>query len=988
MSYAPEININLKNNRLDEMFLNLSDNPYSQENKDFKSSLCMVYELFDEEFKDTFIKNVTPLRNTNFYIFKEGNSYKFFITPENNFDFYAKSKGSLFRFKEIQQEISGQHEYGYVVSPEIIWEYFLGLDELYDKDTTSNSFNYLALFSNVLSKLIEKCYFIPKVLHHSITFRINYELFYINEKVANIIEKLKNFSEDEYFLNIDKTEALNFLINDFINYTIFTFLKAKTTNFAEYKSAIYFIKNIEHKNSARGNNLAQCIDEWLDEIYIAKYEIAPKFIIEKIDNETFSMSIHAQNKQGEQLSLNEINNSEKPFGKDKQYVINILEKQIAYVVQYYPQLEDAYNNCENMTLDLNDVYSIMSKTSYYFQKAGIEVVIPPEFDNIIIPRASINALIKEKRKDDIVNFLNSDTSSTINLNDIFNFSYQIAIGDDKVSIQEFEELTKNAIGLISYKNMYVYVDKDTKEDLSKKFKEIKVDEMSKMELLHSSLSGKIGEYDFDFDAAYTRVLQDITNPKEIELPTTLKGELRPYQLTGFKWLYTNALKGFGSCIADDMGLGKTVQVISLIVKMKEEKRLKKPVLVICPTTLIGNWRKELQTFAPNITVSTYHGLERELDTTTDVIITTYTILRLDKEKLIKTKWGMVIIDEAQNIKNSDTSQTKAVKELKTDFRVAMTGTPVENRLNELWSIFDFINKGYLGSLRNFQKSYSTPIEKFKEYTRASRLKLAVSPFILRRLKTDKSVIADLPEKMVLDDYCYLTKSQAALYEKTLNTMMEQIQSESGINRRGMILKLITSLKQICNHPFNYLKKGDIDKDGSGKLQKLISLVENIVDNNEKVLIFTQYKEMGHILEEVISTELSQNTLFFHGSLNTKQREEMLATFQNSTEHNVLILSLKAGGLGLNLTSATNVIHYDLWWNPAVEDQATDRTYRIGQDKNVMVHRLVTIGTFEEKIDEMIKNKKEIANLAVYEGEKIITELSDKEIYEIFTLSSY
>ena len=988
MSYQPEIAVNIKNNKLDEMFLNLSDNPYSQENKDFKSALCLVYELFDEEFEDTFIKNVVPLRNTNFYLIKEGNTYKFFVTPENNFDFYAKSKGSLYRFKEIQLQVDGNQVYGYVVPTEIIWEYFLGLDEIYDKETTSDSFNYLSLFTNVLSKLIAKCYFIPKVLHHGNTFKINYELFYINEKVAGIVEKLKTSVEEKYFLEINKNEALNFLIADFINYTIFTFLKAKTMSFAEYKSSIYFIKNIEHKNLMRGNDLGQCIDEWLDEIYIAKYEIAPKFIIEKINEETFSMSINAILKGGEQLSLKEILESEKPFGKDKNYVINILEKQIAYVVQFYPKLEDAYNNCQNMILDLNDVYSIMSKTSYYFQKAGIEVVIPPEFDNIIIPRASINAIIKEKRKGDIADFLNSETQSKINLNDIFNFSYQIAIGDEKISLKEFEELTKNAIGLINYKNMYVYVDKDTKENLSKNFKNIKIDEMSKMELLHSSLSGKIGEYDFDFDAAYTRVLQDITSPQEIELPKKLNGQLRPYQQTGFKWLYTNALKGFGSCIADDMGLGKTVQVISLIIKMKEENKLKKPVIVICPTTLIGNWKKELQTFAPDLTVSIYHGLERELNLNTDIIITTYTILRLDKEKLVKTKWGMVVIDEAQNIKNTDTSQTKAVKELKTDYRVAMTGTPVENRLNELWSIFDFINKGYLGTLRNFQKSYSVPIEKFKEYTRASRLKLAVSPFILRRLKTDKTVIADLPEKMVLDDYCYLTKSQAALYEKTLNHMMESIHGESGINRRGMILKLITSLKQICNHPFNYLKKGDMDKDGSGKLQKLISLVENIVDNNEKVIIFTQYKEMGHILEEVIATELSQNTLFFHGSLNTKQREEMLATFQNSLEHNILILSLKAGGLGLNLTSATNVIHYDLWWNPAVEEQATDRTYRIGQDKNVMVHRLITLGTFEEKIDEMIKNKREIANLAVYEGEKIITELTDEEIYEIFTLSTY
>ena len=245
MTETKEIAVNIKSNKLDEMFLNLSDNPYSQENKDFKSALCLVYELFDEEFEDTFIKNVTPLRNTNFYLFKDGNSYKFFITPENNFDFYAKSKGSLYRFREVQKEIDGKQEYGYIVPLDVIWEYFLGLDSMYDKDTTSDSFNYLSLFTNTLSKLIEKCYFIPKVLHHGATFRINYELFYINEKVSNIVEKLKSFSDEKYYLDCDHTETLNFLIKDFINYTIFTFLKAKTTNFAEYKSSIYFIKNME-----------------------------------------------------------------------------------------------------------------------------------------------------------------------------------------------------------------------------------------------------------------------------------------------------------------------------------------------------------------------------------------------------------------------------------------------------------------------------------------------------------------------------------------------------------------------------------------------------------------------------------------------------------------------------------------------------------------------------------------------------------------------
>ena len=317
----------------------------------------------------------------------------------------------------------------------------------------------------------------------------------------------------------------------------------------------------------------------------------------------------------------------------------------------------------------------------------------------------------------------------------------------------------------------------------------------------------------------------------------------------------------------------------------------------------------------------------------------------------------------------------------------MTGTPVENRLTELWSIFDFINKGYLGSLREFQKSYAIPIERFKEHSRAGKLKMSISPFVLRRLKTDKNVISDLPEKMVLNEYCYLSKPQAVLYEKTLNEMMEKISGFTGVNRRGNIFKLITALKQICNHPYQFLKTGEMGVELSGKMAKCLDLVQSIFDRGEKTLIFTQYKEMGDILCKVMEQECNIEPLFFHGSLTVPQREELIDKFQNDDDTKVMILSLKAGGTGLNLTSATNVIHYDLWWNPAVEDQATDRTYRIGQDKNVMVHRMITLGTFEEKIDEMLKSKKELADMAVYEGEKIITELTDEEIYEIFTLSA-
>ena len=702
------------------------------------------------------------------------------------------------------------------------------------------------------------------------------------------------------------------------------------------------------------------------------------------------MKVHIKNrKTGEEALIDDLYTKDEVFGVNSSDIAKIVEKQLNYANRYMPELETLFEDEDKLALDLNlgEVYKIITQTAYYLQKAQIEVILPDELVNVIVPRASINARVKASRSGDLLDIFNTTSSSAISLDDILDFSYEIALGNDKLSLEEFQELVKGSQGLVKYKDKYILIDQDESKKIFEKIAKADHSKMTRMKLIHASMSGQLEDFDFDYDEAFANILKDFTKPVEVDPPKGLKGELRPYQQTGLKWLWTNVSKGFGCCMADDMGLGKTIQVISLILKLKEEEKLKKPVLVVCPTTLMGNWMKELQLFAPDLKATTYHGLDRQLNTNVDIILTTYAIMRIDIEELKKQQWGMIIVDEAQNIKNPDTAQTLAVKILKSDIKIAMTGTPVENRLTELWSIFDFINAGYLGSLKEFQKSYAIPIERFKETSRATKLKMSVSPFVLRRLKTDKHVISDLPEKMVLNDYCYLSKNQAVLYEKTLNEMMEKISGFTGINRRGNIFKLITALKQICNHPYQFLKSGDMNKESSGKMEQCIQLVQSIIDNDEKTLIFTQYKEMGDILTHVIEEECNTTPLFFHGSLNVNQREEMINKFQTDTDTKVMILSLKAGGTGLNLTSATNVIHYDLWWNPAVEDQATDRTYRIGQDKNVMVHRLITLGTFEEKIDEMLKSKKELADMAVYEGEKIITELSDEEIYEIFTLSA-
>lgn len=987
----PEIHTySFKKNNIETLFQNLTENPSGMEKKDFRLTISTIYGVVEDEFEGTFHQPVSILRNTNFYLYEENKKPMVFVYPKNNFDFWLKSKGSLYRFVVKTKMINGEEQDGYAIPLEVIWEYFSCLADVEHNEDLTDSYSSLNNLTQFVLKAIQKLYFIPKVVTTDKLFSIKYELFSFTDELTASLKKLNEIAFDK-MSSIKNTK--DYLIDNYINYIIFKFIGLKISKFKEYKAAMYFMKPLQQKRYIRSTDIATAISDWLDEIYIGKYNIIPVLNITKITDEDFELTLTIKNKQeGKEPEILPVevlySDAETIFDKPADFVVSVIEKQLNYALKYYPELENLFEEENNFKLkmNVNEVYKVMANTAYYLNKAGIELVLPEDFGNIVVPRASINAKVKAGREADLQELLNFGANS-MNLSNIFDFDYKIAIGDERISVDEFEALTKNAKGLVAYKNMYILLEDNEAQALIDKVKNPSIENLTRAELLHAALSGNVKDYEFDYDEAFANILKDLTKIQEVTPPEGLKGSLRPYQENGLRWLYTNTIKGFGTCIADDMGLGKTIQVISLILKLKEENRIKGQTLVVCPTTLLGNWVKELHGFAPSLNVSVYHGPERKLDDKADVIVTTFAVLRIDIEDIKKKSWGMLVIDEAQNIKNPDTSQTLAVKSLKAEYKVAMTGTPVENRLTELWSIFDFINKGYLGTIREFQKRYAVPIEKFKQVNRAEKLKLSISPFVLRRLKTDKSVISDLPEKVVLDEYCYLSKTQAALYESTLNSIMGQISEAQGINRRGMIFKLITALKQICNHPYQYKKSGEMTKDVSGKCDKFISVLDEILQNKEKSVVFTQYKEMGKILVPIVEKELSTTPLFFHGSLNTAQREAMLKQFTEDDESKIMILSLKAGGTGLNLTNATNVIHYDLWWNPAVEDQATDRTYRIGQKNNVMVHRLITLGTFEEKIDEMIKKKKELVNMAVFEGEKTITDLTDEEIYNIFTLTS-
>jgi len=653
-------------------------------------------------------------------------------------------------------------------------------------------------------------------------------------------------------------------------------------------------------------------------------------------------------------------------------------KDLMMLAEYFPELGELVRDTRAQTLyfDSDRFAALFYEVLPIMRLFGIDLILPKSLKHLVRPQVSI----KLKRS-------NAGTDrSFIRLDNLLDFDWRIAVGDESLDPEEFSRLVGELSGIVKLKGQYIYLNAEDLEKLRESLG--KTHQIPKTELLQAALTEEYRGAFASLDAGLRESINELTEIPDVPLPADLKAELRPYQRRGFEWLYKNTQLGFGSLIADDMGLGKTLQVIAALLKFKQENRLaEERALVVVPTSLLTNWRKEIEKFAPTLTVGTYHGASRELQLEdNDVVLTTYGVVRSDAERFKKVKWFAVIVDEAQNIKNAETAQTKAIKSLKAGTFIAMSGTPVENRLSEYWSIMDFANRGYLGSLRKFNEVFAKPIQNERDRDSLERFKRATAPFLLRRLKSDKSVISDLPDKVESDQLCSLTKEQAAIYENTVKMALRTIEgTEENFARQGLVLQMILGLKQICNHPFQYLKKGPDSPEVSGKSVLMLSLLENIIDAGEKALIFTQYREMGDLLVKFIERRFGAETLFLHGGTSRKRRDEMVETFQNERANKIFVLSLKAGGTGLNLTAASNVIHYDLWWNPAVEAQATDRAYRIGQSRNVMVYRLITGNTFEERINEMIRSKRELAEMTVGTGETWIGNLPNKELRDIFEL---
>ncbi|MBP3869471.1 MAG: DEAD/DEAH box helicase [Faecalicoccus sp.] len=485
------------------------------------------------------------------------------------------------------------------------------------------------------------------------------------------------------------------------------------------------------------------------------------------------------------------------------------------------------------------------------------------------------------------------------------------------------------------------------------------------------------------------LLHNLKHPEKLrktKVPASVHATLRPYQINGFNWLSYMDTIGFGACLADDMGLGKTLQVLTYLENLRQKKS-DAHVLLVAPASLLGNWQKEKEKFVPDMDLQILHGyskptLQKMCENPSFLNITTYGMVsRIDE--LANRKWDCIILDEAQAIKNPLTKQTRAVKKLSGRMHIAMTGTPIENDLTNLWSLFDFLNKGLLGSASEFT-SYCSKLDNTPEDY--ARLKGMINPFLLRRMKTDKRIIKDLPDKFEMLDYTNLSKKQIVLYKKTVDDTAKKLEELSGMERRGLVLSTIMKLKQICNHPDQYLGSKAYTPSESGKFLMLKELCETIYEKRERVLIFTQFKEITDYLADYLETIFHAQGGIIHGSISAKQRTEIVEKFQSDAYMPFIVCSIKAAGTGLNLTKANHVIHFDRWWNPAVENQATDRAFRIGQTKNVMVHKLVCRGTIEEKINIMIESKRELAENVIGEGsEKWITELSNEELLSLLRL---
>ncbi len=669
----------------------------------------------------------------------------------------------------------------------------------------------------------------------------------------------------------------------------------------------------------------------------------------------------------------------------------------------FPPLETSLGTArpEECTLNVEQAYTFIRETALLLQASGFGVLVPG-----VGGKLGVRVNLKSKKQSP----QQKGGVAGLTLDSLIQFNWQLTLNGEPLSPEEFERLAALKVPLVQVRGQWVEL-RPEQIDRAIKFWETRgggeSGALSLPEALRLAFSlepAKAGAGLPITEVAAEGWIAELTQKlargdqmRALRAPETFRGTLRHYQAAGLSWLAFLRQWGLGACLADDMGLGKTVEVAALLLHERETRNgSHKPALVICPTSVVSNWQRELSRFAPDLRVLVHHGAARKKIALTeqaaryDVVLSSYALLHRDVAQLTAVDWSDVILDEAQNIKNPTTKQAQAARQIagRAEWRAALTGTPVENRLTELWSLFQFLNPDYLGSQKDFFERLARPIERTNDAEATQRLKALVGPFILRRVKTDPKVISDLPHKNEMKVFCNLTKEQATLYEAVVRDSLQRIAESEGIERRGIVLATLMKLKQVCNHPAQFLGDGSTLPGRSGKLARLTEMLEEVRSVHDRALVFTQFAEMGTLLKTYLQEFFGDEVLFLYGGTPAKVRTQMIERFQQDPNGPmVFILSIKAGGTGLNLMRANHVFHFDRWWNPAVENQATDRAFRIGQTKNVQVHKFLVAGTFEDKIDEMIERKKALAESIVGTSEAWITELSTEQLRDLFALRS-
>lgn len=672
-----------------------------------------------------------------------------------------------------------------------------------------------------------------------------------------------------------------------------------------------------------------------------------------------------------------------------------LKKDLQKAKESLPVLEPLRLSSPVLHLSSEEAYDLFTTNDDVLKQIGFHLIVPKWMNEKKKPRITLNIDQQDRQE--------ARSEPLLDWQSVASFTYDIAIGENTISPKEFTEFVEGQRPFLYANGQWMTWDRTLAEQLRNYLNGMKDDtsflEAWRLDQLDDDAGLEDGiEWDVSWGSQLTNSLKELysTTPSLIPLPSDFVGELRRYQHEGVSWLAHLRRTGFGGCLADDMGLGKSIQTIVymlyVIEQQKEAKMGRSPFLLICPTSLLYNWVHECEQFSPSLRVFVHHGQTRlhEDDLKSlnewDVVITSYQLAVRDDELFHQVKWNGLVLDEAQHIKNVETKQRRVMKGIKATHRIALTGTPIENRLRELWSLLDVLNPGYLGTYQDFQVKFMKPIERDHDDQQLMKLQKLIHPLILRRKKSDQSLQLGLPEKKEIVHKIYLSVEQAALYQAVVDDIVSRLNEVTAFERRALILRSLTRLKQICNHPAHFLKEQTLAEHTSGKWDSLLALTDEMVKRREKVLIFSQYKEMGSLMTSSLEERYGQIVPFLHGSLTRAKRQEAIQAFQEDNQINIFVLSLKAGGVGLNLTAATHVIHYDRWWNPAVENQATDRAYRIGQTKDVTVHKLMTVGTLEERIDRMLVQKQALAEHILAAGEQPITELSNEEIIELIQLT--